>query len=138
MTYLSNILYTIYCKVVIQKQGGITMLTKEREFTFDTTKKIGHVRAEFGFKGLIAQQFVRTTEKAIYEVIEDAHKVDDVNDLILKEVQNLDVLIDYFAEGQEGYEKSFNWYYSDDNANYWVRIIPVIHDYNCYISIYHK
>lgn len=114
------------------------MLTKEKVFEFDMTKKIGHVRSQFGFKGLIAQQFVRTTEKAIYEVIEDAHKVDQVNEQILKEIKNLYNLVDEFCEGNEGYEYHYNLYYSDDNANYWVRLIPVVDDYNCYISIYHK
>ena len=112
------------------------MLTKEKVFVFDITKKLGHVRAEFGFKGLNASQFVKTIDDKIQDYA-DPQRIDTAVNKLLEEVKNLDHIIE-LTDGFEGYEYHSNLFYADDNCNYWIRVIPVIHDYNCYISIYKK
>lgn len=113
-------------------------LKKEMGFKLSDEKKIGHVRNQFGRNGLVANQF----NKTIVGDIEEHSNISQINSVvsgILENVVDYHNLVDEYCNGEEGLDKSQDYFYSDSNADFWVRLLPVGEsEYNCYIYIYHK
>lgn len=112
--------------------------TKEMNFAFDKDKKIGHVRIQFNGKGLLANQFIQTMDGDINQVA-DIKLVNGVVNEINNWVKDYDNLVDNLCDSQEGFDKEVDYFYIDDNANFWIRVLPIGEgDYNLYIHIYKK
>lgn len=111
------------------------ILTKEMNFEFDKNKKIGHIRTQFNWEKLEANQFIPVSDMESKVKNHDIHlgKLNGVCKAIqfdwLKNYETIEELCD----GQET-----NYFVQYENVNYWIRLNPFgISDYNCYIHIYH-
>lgn len=127
----------------------IPKISSDIMFEFDNSKKIGHIRCQYGNQNQIANQFVpaeNMTEKVKkhHLNIPEINKV--CNILQYDWIQNylrLESLCDnkkpndkpslFYTE-----KKETNYFLQYKNVSYWIRLNPFgTENYNCYIHIYH-
>ena len=112
------------------------LLTKEMNFKFETDKKIGHIRTQFNWEKLVANQFIANDnmDKKVKEHNIHLGKINKACKVIqfdwLKNYEHIEELCD---------GKETNYFLQYENVNYWIRLNPFgISDYNCYIHLYHN
>lgn len=119
-------------------------LSNEIMFEFDKTKKIGHLRCQFGYDNQIANQFVsfEDMDDKVKKHQIDLKRVNEVCNVIQFDwIQNYEKIESLCPESPESPfgRKEINYFLQDSNVNYWIRLNPFgTTEYNCYIHIYHQ
>lgn len=117
-------------------------ISKDIMFEFDKTKKIGHLRCQFGYNRQIANQFIpfESMDKKVKEYQIDLKRVNEVCNIIQFEwIQNyLNIEKLCVSSKDASNMKETNYFLRDGNVNYWIRLNPFgVQQYNCYIHLYH-
>lgn len=122
-------------KAVIEK------LCTADEFSFEVKEelRIGTMRVDFN-DGCLANKWVTSGLIKIFlgkfhmKAMIEVQKV--VNDIEYRLLDTFDKVVKVC--GAEGYDYETDRFISYGNCNYWIRLIPVMGEYNYYIKIYVK
>lgn len=120
----------------------LSNILKDIMFEFDKTKKIGHLRCQFGYDRQIANQFIpfESMDKKVKEYQINLKRVNEVCNIIQFEwIQNyLNIEKLCVSSKDASNMKETNYFLRDGNVNYWIRLNPFgVQQYNCYIHLYH-
>ena len=112
------------------------LLTKEMNFKFEKDKKIGHVRTQFNWEKLVANEFIPVGDMK-EKVKEHNLHLGKING-VCKAIQ-FDWLKNYETIEELCNGEETNYFVQYENVNYWIRLNPFgISEYNCYIHLYHS
>lgn len=120
----------------------LSNISKDIMFEFDKTKKISHLRCQFGYDRQIANQFVpfEGMDKKVKEYQIDLKRVNEVCNIIQFEwIQNYLNIEKLCVSSEDASNmKETNYFLRDGDVNYWIRLNPFgVQQYNCYIHLYH-